>query len=213
MKSNQTIRYKIFLKEFNKRLYNRIDTNTLKRSNCSKNIIIYCQLSLWRSYKLYKVILNSLKDDNFDGLLLSLRAQLEIIGGIGNLLYQNKRLSNSDISSECFDNFIEQILLGSRHESITTEYKSISVLTLIQNTDKLGIFGDENKTFFNDLYNKYSEFCHPNSLSLLANIETINRGIYKIGNNKFGNKELQIADDVLLLYPILLTLFDTVVEI
>lgn len=213
MKNNKIKKYKIFYKDFNKRLLNIIDTNTLPKENYSKNILIYCQLNLWRSYKLYRIILNSLKTNNFDGLLLSLRAQLEIICGIGNILYQNKRLINSEISSFEFNNFIEHILLGSRHESIKTEYKSINVLTLIQNTDKLLLFGNESKSIFNDLYNKYSEFCHPNSLSLISNIVTINNGIYKIGNNTFENKELQLAEDVLLIYPLLLTLFDNVVEL
>lgn len=186
------------------------------------NGLIYRQVLLHRSIRLFEGSLSAAVDENAYSMALSIRGHFETTASIG--YFHNRLLSmkRGDINPETLDQDLCIQLLGSRHERLPQAPDPKNILSLLEYADKsvnISVIGiDETPKRYEILKSSYEflcEFCHPNISSNSVAIE-IDKSIpeFKFRHGQsMRNEEFNIAGYLLLSAPIFVTLFDQVLDL
>jgi hypothetical protein len=176
--------------------------------------IIYLQMIMSRSKNLIQGFLESL--DRYNPLMafLSTRAHYEVTASLAYFLKKLKIHydSNNKLSFKEIQNFIYELTLGSRLPGFNQEYKSKSVMSLIDAVNDL-LRERKKEQIFRKFYDVLSEFCHPNyhgiAMSLEVNLDsvTFNR------NPEFRDNDIHAITYLLFSVQILLDFYDEALEL
>lgn len=173
MKKNTTesiSKIKNFLRAHDSRVIKSI---TLKIPGSNRRIgqngIHYLQLSLQRSKSLLEGYLTTHNKYPLMSIL-AVRCHFENTGAIAYFFDMLQKYYENKIEYKVLDESLQSLSLGQKimpgKKKTTPKYSPISVMNMIDKTDKMLKNISPKVSVFRDLYDELSEYCHPNFSSM-----------------------------------------------
>jgi hypothetical protein len=219
MKNNkETItRIEQYIKDHNSRT---VKTITFKENGSNKRIgqngIHYIQLSLQRSKSLIEGYMANY--ENYPLLsILAARCHFENTGAVAYFFDNLQKYYKNEINYDEIDNLLRRLSLGCKvipgKKNINQKCEPISVMNMIDKTDKLLKSMSPEMSVFRDFYNELSEFCHPNYFGMYFYCERTENMTFNYSTNKMNNKGNVFMQHLCISAGVFLMLYDNIYEV